>query len=46
MDGIFKLLHLNFIQIYTLHVNILGNAPVCLYVLLPNKAEKKVQPIT
>ena len=39
-DGTFKLSPKNFNQIYTLHVYVLGIAPVCLYALLPNKSEK------
>ena len=40
-DGTFKLSPKNFYQIYTLHVYVLGNAPACLYALLPNKTENR-----
>ena len=39
-DRALNLLPKNFYQIYTFHVCVLGIAPVSLYALLPNKAEK------
>ena len=41
VDGTFKLSSENFYQIYTIHVDLNCFAPPCVYVLLPNKIEKK-----
>ena len=40
VDGTFKLSPEIFYQIYTIHVELNGFAPPCVYVLLPNKTEK------
>ena len=39
VDGTFKLSPENFYQIYTIHAELKGFSPPCLYVLLPNKTE-------
>ena len=41
-DGIFKMSPEIFYQIYTIHVELNGFAPPCVYVLLPNKTEKNL----
>ena len=40
VNGTFKLSPDIFYQIYTIHVELNGFAPPCVYVLLPNKTEK------
>ena len=40
IDGTFKLSPDNFHQIYTIHIELKGFAPPCVYLLLPNKTEK------
>ena len=40
LDGTFKLSPDNFYQIYTIHIELKGFAPPCVYLLLPNKTEK------
>ena len=40
VDGTFKMSAENFFQIYTIHLQLHGFAPLCVYVLLPNKTEK------
>ena len=40
VDGTFKLSPEIFYQIYTIHVELNGFAPPCVYVLLLNKLEK------
>ena len=40
VDGTFKVSPEIFYQIYTIHVELNGFAPPCVYVLLPNKTEK------
>ena len=40
VDGTFKLSPEIFYQIYTIHVELNGFSPPCVYVLLPNKTEK------
>ena len=40
VDGTFNMSPDIFYQIYTIHVQLNGFAPSCVYVLLPNKTEK------
>ena len=40
VDGTFKLSPDIFYQIYTIHIELNGFAPPCVFVLLPNKTEK------
>ena len=42
VNGFFELLPDIFYELYTIQVELLGFAPPCVYVLLPNKMEKNL----